>query len=65
MAKTPVIGKYINQMKELRDNNIVDEEINEKLETLQWKLDCACNAQLALRNMDIEERDKIMEEVEW
>ena len=63
--KTGQIGKTIKDMKELRDTHVIDEEINEQLETLQNKLYNQCTVQCVLRRMNSEEMDAVMEEVIW
>jgi len=59
------INKLINQMRKIIDNNIIDEELNEKLELLQDKLARECRIAWVQKYITAEEQELIMEHVQW
>lgn len=63
--KSAHVTKLKNEMIKLRDNNTIDENINDQLEILEDKLDRALTHQMVSNFMSIETRDAIMEEVAW
>lgn len=59
------ITRLQNQMIDLRDNNSIDETINEELENLQDRLNSLCRVERVRGNITNEQHEQIMESVEW
>jgi len=63
--KTQTIKNKIKEMNHLRDNYVIDESINDKLENLQNQIDRHCRIEIVKGGMSTDEHDKIMIEIEW